>query len=161
MIDAVIGHATRRIRVLGSTAHPTAAWVTQAARNPTMDLEDAGARIKHLIRDRDAKFPALFDQILADAGIETELTGTRVPRMTSKSCWSIDKPCPVSAARRSSAYLPVTGSASGLGVVRSKYEPAGAERCWAGGGTAGRPAASQPRTAVARCWVNSAVPSVE
>jgi putative transposase len=82
-ILAVIEHATRRIRVLGTTAHPTAAWVTQAARNLTMDLEDAGARIKHLIRDRDAKFPALFDQVLADAGIETVLTGIRVPRMNS------------------------------------------------------------------------------
>ena len=80
---AVIEHASRRIRILGATAHPTAPWVTQAARNLMMDLEDAGCRARFLIRDRDGKFPGLFDAILADAGIETVLSGVRMPRMNS------------------------------------------------------------------------------
>jgi transposase len=80
---AVIEHATRRVRALGVTPHPTAAWVAQAARNLVMDLEDTGCQVKHLIRDRDGKYPALFDTILADAGIEVVLTGIRMPRMNS------------------------------------------------------------------------------
>jgi hypothetical protein len=76
---AVIEHATRRVRVLGATAHPTAAWVIQGARNPVMDLQDVGVRVRYLIRDRDAKYPAPFDAVLADAGIEVVLTGTTFP----------------------------------------------------------------------------------
>ena len=80
---AVIEHATRRVRVLGATAHPSSAWVTQAARNLIMDLDDAGCRVKYLIRDRDGKYPALFDVILAEAGITVVLSGVRMPRMNS------------------------------------------------------------------------------
>jgi transposase InsO family protein len=79
----VIEHASRRIRILGATAHPTAGWVAQVARNMVMDLEDAGCRVRYLIRDRDGKYPALFDQILADAGIEVVRSGVRVPRMNA------------------------------------------------------------------------------
>jgi putative transposase len=80
---AAIEHASRRIRVLGATAHPTAAWVTQAARNLAMDLDDAGTTAKYLIRDRDGRFPALFDTVLADAGITVILSGIQVPRMNA------------------------------------------------------------------------------
>jgi len=80
---AVIEHANRRVRILGATPHPTAAWVTQAVRNLAMDLQDAGCRARFLIRDRDGKYPALFDTILADTGIRVVLTGVRVPRVNA------------------------------------------------------------------------------
>ncbi len=82
-IMAVIEHATRRVRVLGTTAHPSVSWVTQAIRNLVMDLDDAGCRARYLIRDRDGKFPALMDEVLADADIKIVLTGVRMPRMNS------------------------------------------------------------------------------
>jgi hypothetical protein len=95
-VFAVIEHASRRIRVLGATAHPTAAWVAQAARNLVMDLEDAGCRARFLIRDRDGKFPALFDAVLKNAGMEAVLSGVRMPRMNAlmeRGCRPADANC--------------------------------------------------------------------
>ena len=48
-----------------------------------MDLEDAGSRARYLIRDRDGKYPALFDAILADAGITVVRSGVQMPRMNA------------------------------------------------------------------------------
>jgi putative transposase len=80
---AVIEHATRRIHILGATPHPTAQWVTQTARNLVMDLQDASANVKYLVRDRDGKYPAMFDTVLTDAGVAVVLSGVRMPRMNS------------------------------------------------------------------------------
>ena len=80
---AVIEHTTRRVRILGATAHPTTASVTQTARNLVMDLEDAGYQVKYLIRYRDGKYPALFDGVLADAGIDAVLSGVRIAHVNS------------------------------------------------------------------------------
>jgi len=86
-VFALIEHTDRRIRILGVTAHPTASWGVQAARNLVMDLQDAGCQARYLIRDRDGKLPELFDTILADAGIEVVLSGIRIPRMNSMKRW--------------------------------------------------------------------------
>ncbi|MFF7651768.1 integrase core domain-containing protein [Streptomyces sp. NPDC007983] len=80
---AVIERSSRRIRILGATAHPTTSWVTQTAKNLVMGLEDIGCRARFIIRDRDGKFPALFDAVLNDTGIEVVLTGIQMPRMNS------------------------------------------------------------------------------
>src|SRR3954447_18619601 len=82
-VFAVIEHATRRVRILGATAHPTATWTTQLARNLVMDLQDAGATVKYLVRDRDSRYTDAFDAVFHDEGIAIVKTGIRVPRMNA------------------------------------------------------------------------------
>jgi transposase InsO family protein len=80
---AVIEHATRRIRILGVTLHPTGEWTTQQARNLVMDLGDQAHRVKFMIRDRGSNFTAAFDAVLADAGIRIVLCNVQTPRMNA------------------------------------------------------------------------------
>jgi hypothetical protein len=75
----MVEHATRRIRILGLTAHPTAAWTVQMARNTLMDLEDHADRFKYLVRDRGPQFTASFDAVFQSAGIEIITTAVRAP----------------------------------------------------------------------------------
>ena len=80
---AVIEHASRRIRILGVTLHPTGEWTAQQARNLLMDLDEQAHRVKFMIRDRGSNFTATFDAVLADAGVRTVLCNVRTPRMNA------------------------------------------------------------------------------
>ena len=79
----VIEHATRRVRILGATPHPTGQWTAQQARNLIMDIGDQTDRVKFMIRDRGPNFTAAFDAVLADAGIRTVLCNIQTPRMNA------------------------------------------------------------------------------
>jgi len=70
---------TRRIFLSSSTDRPGSAWVTQQARNLSMDLEDRSWSVRFLIRDRDSKFSSSFDEVFRSEGTRVIVTPIRAP----------------------------------------------------------------------------------
>jgi putative transposase len=69
---------TRRVHLAGITANADGRWVTQQARNLSLSgtLDD----VKFLIRDRDAKFVAGFDEVFRTDGVKVIQTPFRSPQ---------------------------------------------------------------------------------
>ncbi|MCA1687546.1 MAG: integrase core domain-containing protein, partial [Actinobacteria bacterium] len=76
----VIELERRVVHLLGVTAKPDGPWIVQVARNLASELEEASRRFRFCIRDRDAKFTAGFEAVLASVGIETIQTPPASPR---------------------------------------------------------------------------------
>jgi transposase InsO family protein len=71
---------TRRVHLAGATTRPTGAWVTQQARNLSMALGEQLRGRRFLIRDRDTKFTAAFDEVFHSEGLRTIRTPIRAPQ---------------------------------------------------------------------------------
>jgi putative transposase len=75
----VIELGSRRVHLAGVTAHPTGWWVAQQARTLVAVLGDQAAAFQFLIRDQDAKFTRMFDDVWRSTGAEIILTPVQAP----------------------------------------------------------------------------------
>ena len=76
----IIEHHNRRVHLASITAHPTAVWTVQQARNVLMDAGERTDGLKFLIRDRDAKYTGAFDAVFTATGMRIITTPVRAPR---------------------------------------------------------------------------------
>jgi putative transposase len=78
--------STRWVVAAGVTANPDSAWVTQQARNATIELNDRQLSIRILLRDHDAKFTRSFDEVFGGEGGKVLRTPIRTPKALGLHC---------------------------------------------------------------------------
>jgi putative transposase len=70
----------RRVYLAGISANPDGAWVVQQARNLTMTIAEQAQNHRIVIRDRDSKFTAAFDEVFRSEGLRVIRTPIAAPR---------------------------------------------------------------------------------
>jgi len=112
---------TRRVHIMGITAHPTWAWTAQQPRNLLMDLGDRIGPFRFLIRDRDTKFTAAFDAVLAGAGVRIVKSPPLAPGERLRGQVRAHSP---DRSHRPDADLPRTPSTAGPDRLRGPLQRA-------------------------------------
>lgn len=74
---------SRRVFISSATANPTADWVTQQARNMSMQMDDWGLTAQMLIIDHDTKFTDSFDAVFEINDTEMKRVGPCSPNMNA------------------------------------------------------------------------------
>jgi putative transposase len=70
---------TRRVHLCGCTTNPNGNWVAQQARNLAIELAERPQPLRFVIRDRDSKFSAAFDEVFQTEGARVIRTPVRAP----------------------------------------------------------------------------------
>ncbi len=70
---------SRRVHLAGYTASPTAAWVTQQARQLSWQIQDGHVPARFLIHDRDSKFSVTFDTVFSAENVRIIRTPVQAP----------------------------------------------------------------------------------
>jgi transposase InsO family protein len=76
-------HRTRKLRITGLTAHPTAQWATQQARDLAGDLGSRAESLRFVLRDRDSKYTDSFDAVFEAEGMRVLLSAPQAPQMNA------------------------------------------------------------------------------
>jgi putative transposase len=76
---------TRRVHLLGVTAHPVGGVGGPAGRNLLMALAGRVGQFRFVVCDRDTRFTAAFDAAVAAEGIGVLATPVRAPRANASA----------------------------------------------------------------------------
>jgi putative transposase len=76
---SVIELQTRRVQLAGLTTNPAGAWATHQARHLAAGMDERARVVRHLLRDRDARFTRCFDDVWRSIGAEVVRATVRAP----------------------------------------------------------------------------------
>jgi putative transposase len=76
---------SRKVEIAGITTHPTEQWMTQMARNVTMEGRGVLGNSRYLLHDRDTKYTASFLTIIESVHVKTLRLPARSPNLNAYS----------------------------------------------------------------------------